>query len=207
VALLSSGDRTTQSTFVTTSDILNESSVNADVAGFQRANYQIEERDTTSDNGSFSNVWDFRSNSIAARVSCDHPFCGWHDLRICYRGVGWRVMDTRIDRTNPEWPAVQVRLTKVRNGTHAILFFSLFGADGEPAQPPEEDHTAGLFQNRIVQGGLYGVRADTLQCQTFAVLGVPFSEGQIDSLRRLHLDSRQQIRNEATQIQVAENQQ
>ena len=206
VALLSSSDRTTQSTFMTTSDILNESSVNADVAGFQRANYQIEERDTTSDNGSFSNVWDFRSNSITARVSCDHPFCGWHDLRICYRGVGWRVMETRIDRTDPEWPAVQVRLTKVRNGTHAILFFSLFGADGEPAQPPEEDNTAGLFQNRIVQGGLYGVAADTLQCQTFAVLGVPFSEGQIGSLRRLHLDSRRQIRNETTQIQVAKKQ-
>lgn len=197
-ALLSPSERSPRMNPATTRDVLSESSVDTSVAGFERTSYEIEERGRTSDNGAFSNVWDFRKDSIVARVSCDHPFCGWHDLRICYRAIGWDVADTQVDETDSDWPALQVRLSKAHNGSHAILFFSFFDATGKPFRPPEADAAIGLFQNRLVSSGLYGGTPDTLQCQTFAVFPVPFSEDQIDSLRRLHSATRRQIRNEAT---------
>ncbi len=195
-ALLSRPDRSARSDFITTKEILSESSVDTAIAGFQRTNYEIEERDRTSDNGSFSNVWDFQGNSLMARVSCDHSFRGWHDLRDCYRGTGWEVMETQVDRTDSDWPAMQVKLNKIHNGSHAILFFSLFDVTGKPFRPPEAGNMTGLLQNRLVDGGLYGAPPDTLQCQTFAVLAFPFSQAQIDSLRRLHSATRRQIRDE-----------
>ncbi|MCP4172399.1 MAG: exosortase U, partial [Fuerstiella sp.] len=103
------------------------------------------------------------------------------------------------DKTNTDWPAIQARLSKNRNGSHAILFFSLFDSTGVPTQPPNS--IEGLMQYKLILGGS---PPDTLQCQTFAVLPVPFSPDQIDSLRQLHLETRQQIRDAALQKVVNE---
>ncbi|MCP4174518.1 MAG: exosortase U, partial [Fuerstiella sp.] len=84
-ALLSRPDQSARSELRTTKDILSESAVDTSLAGFQQTNYQIEERGHTDDNGAFSNVWDFGNGSLMARVSCDHPFRGWHDLQLCYK--------------------------------------------------------------------------------------------------------------------------
>ena len=193
--LLSGASSAKPSNFVDAGTILNKASVASVVAEFNQTDYEIETRDTTSDNGVCSNVWSFQNQDMLARVACDHPFCGWHDLRKCYSGVGWRVTETRIDKTESAWPAMQVKLTMARDGSHAILFFSLFGANGEPFQTPEEDNAMGLFQNRFVPGGNYGAPPATLQCQTFAVLPIAFSEEQIEQLRELHSVTRTQIMN------------
>ncbi len=185
--------------FETNLSLLNESALESEIAGFVKKSYNEEERTKDDVEGQFSNGWFFRNEAVSARVSCDHSFCGWHDLRTCYTGNGWQVLETKMDKTNTDWPAIQARLSKNRNGSHAILFFSLFDSTGVPTQPPNS--IEGLMQYKLILGGS---PPDTLQCQTFAVLPVPFSPDQIDSLRQLHLETRQQIRDAALQKVVNE---
>ncbi|MDG2130483.1 MAG: exosortase U [Fuerstiella sp.] len=185
--------------FETNLALLNESNLDPKIAGYVRQSYDEEERSKDDVAGQYTNGWVFRNENVAARVSCDHLFCGWHDLRTCYTGNGWQVLETKMDKTNTAWPAIQARLGKNRNGSHAILFFSLFDSTGVPTQPPNS--IEGLMQYKLILGAS---PPDTLQCQTFAVLPVPFSSDQIDSLRQLHLETRQQIRDAALQKVVDE---
>ena len=190
-ALLSRSERS--SNFSTDLGLLSETTLESEVAGFVRDTYEEEQRSKDDVNGQYSNGWLFRNRNMFAKVSCDHLFCGWHDLRVCYTGNGWQVLETQIDKTDQDWPAMRVRLSKDRNGSHAVLFFSLFDSNGAPTLPPNS--IEGLLQYRMVMGG---TPPDTIQCQTFAALPVSFSNDQIDSLRQLHLESRRQIRNNAT---------
>ncbi|MEO2018839.1 MAG: exosortase U [Fuerstiella sp.] len=189
-ALLSRPERTNN--FTTDLDLLNEAALEPEIAGFVRQTYNEEQRSRDDVTGQYSNGWVFRHENIAAKVSCDHLFCGWHDLRVCYTGNGWQVVETQIDKSDSDWPAMRVRLSKDRNGSHAVLFFSLFAANGGPILPPNS--IEGLLQYRMVLGG---TPPDTLQCQAFAVLPVPFSHEQIESLRQLHMETRRQIRDTA----------
>jgi exosortase len=45
--------------------------------------------------GAHSHTWTYYGpGGLKAILSFDYPFPEWHDLRVCYRGIGWRVTDT-----------------------------------------------------------------------------------------------------------------
>jgi exosortase len=183
---------------LTNLDLLNESSLEPEMAGFVRQAYDTSERDRNSVEGQFSNSWVFKNDNLTAHVSCDHLFCGWHDLRVCYTGIGWEVAETQLDRTESEWHVMQVRLTKPNRGSYGLLLFSGFTPTGTPVQPPDMNAPTGLFQYRLTRnGGLYNTAPDTIQCQTFVESPFPFGDDQIKTLRQLHLKTRRQIRDAA----------
>jgi exosortase len=51
----------------------------------------FESRDRDNPFGAHSRTWRYQAeNGLMAIVSFDYPFPEWHDLRLCYKGIGWR---------------------------------------------------------------------------------------------------------------------
>jgi exosortase len=191
-ALFDRPDR--RSEFTTRVEILEESALESDVEGFVQHAYTPIKRSRGDANGQYSNSWEFHGKNMVATVSCDHLFYGWHDLRVCYRGIGWQIDDSELDQAGTGWKAMRVRLSKPDVGSHGLLFFSFFTPSGEPYQPVDTNAATGLVQHRF--GTLRGINTvpDTFQCQTFVESPIQFSEHQVELLRKLHLETRRQIK-------------
>ena len=178
-------------------NLLSELTLDQNLAGFLLQTYNEEERKRDDIAGQFSNVWVYHSGNMDAMVSCDHLFCGWHDLRMCYTGFGWEVSDSKLDQSESEWQLMRVRLAKPDLGSYGLLFFSFFTPLGDPYQPPDTNDVIQLVQHRLSTLPGFSTVPDTIQCQTFVESPIPFAEDQIDSVRKLHLQARQQIRGAA----------
>lgn len=83
-------------------------------------------------------------------VSCDFPFVGgWHELAICYRGIGWRVDDRLMGHASTdsestpqgdseiEYGWAQMGLTKP-DGRVAVVTFCACYQNGDPVEPMDD---------------------------------------------------------------------
>jgi exosortase len=63
----------------------------AQISGWVRdKDSAFESRDRDNPFGAHSRTWQYRSKSgLKAVVSFDYPFPEWHDLRYCYKSIGW----------------------------------------------------------------------------------------------------------------------
>ena len=197
-ALLSAKERSGD--FTTDLDLLTEVAVDSDIAGFVRQKYTEEERRRDDIAGQYSNTWAFQNQNMDVTISCDHLFLGWHDLRVCYTGIGWQVSESELDQSESVWHAMRVRLVKPDLGYYGLLFFSFFTASGEPFQPPDINNAQGLVQHRLGTLSRLNTVPNTIQCQTFVESPIPFTDDQIELVRRFHLQTRQQIKDAAVKV-------
>ena len=72
-----------------------------DVGGGRRANFTAHERDRDDLMGAYSRSYEYQDEQgTNYMVSCDFPYeGGWHELTVCYRGVGWELDEP--DRRRP----------------------------------------------------------------------------------------------------------
>ncbi len=147
-------------------------------ASWKVTGFEHEERELNSDWGSRSSRWTMVTDAagipMECQFSCDYPFNGWHELSICYRGNGW-TMNSRTVKTvsgYENWPVVMVDLEN-RNGSHALLLFSLFDEQGNAIRTPGEDVLRLGFVGRVIHliqqrvSKQYGPRPQTYQVQAF----------------------------------------
>jgi exosortase len=82
--------------------------------------------------GITSHVWQYRQGRTIATISLDYPFLGYHDVRLCYRGNGWSVVQQKMQASqgaSGEEPYLEVRLQKEPSRV-AFLWFSTFDESG-----------------------------------------------------------------------------
>ena len=113
-------------------DDLSKESLPQELAGWTLTDFRRENRSASSEFGERSRQWTCRKGNQTAVASIDYPFPEWHDLDVCYRGIGWA--------TGPRIPlpdkstALQYSL---RNDQQTgWLIFDLFDQQGDPYQPP-----------------------------------------------------------------------
>lgn len=177
--------------------ILQEGSLPVELAGFVRGPYGTEVRDTTSEFGEFSNLWNYSLQGLNARVACDHPFSGWHGLELCYTNQGWKVTEIRTTDGSDGWKAVVFRMSHSDGGRHGAVVYSLFDSTGRPLQPQGIGTTLELLSERV-----FGHRQDSLlepqayQVQALAESAIPLDDQRLQQLIDLHLRSRQVMKEE-----------
>lgn len=172
--------------------ILSETSLPAELSGFERASYGTEVRDTGSEFGEFSNLWDYSVQGGLARVACDHPFSGWHGLQVCYRSLGWRVTEIRTTAGSDDWKAVVFRMDHPDGGRHGAVVYSLFDSTGRPVQPQGIGSALEILQERLLGRGRNSLlEPQTYQIQAFAESTVRMDDQRLQQLIDLHLNSRQ----------------
>ena len=168
----------------------------------------------------WTHSWTFQHDQLVALVSFDQAdFRHWHDLCVCYEGIGWTV-DARESRIPAEdnfkyssespkshsselerdWPYVIARLSKT-NATSSLLVFSLFFDDGDPVdarvyQPAgsTQDAIGRLFQSRFDQNRRSSNVASLRQCQVIVPYSGDLTQDDEARIIELHLKTREAFR-------------
>lgn len=180
--------------------ILQEESLPGELAGFVRASYQTEVRDTGSELGEFSNLWMFAQAGFKARVACDHPFFGWHPLQQCYVNQGWQIIESDTQANSDAWDAMVVRLSDAAGGRYGVVVYSLFDKSGRPLQPPAVENSGSLIMDRLFrQTAISAMEPMVYQSQVFCETGIPLDDERIQQLVDLHFASRDRLRAQITQ--------
>lgn len=98
--------------------------------------FKSETRDEASLFAPESYVWTYQSNGITAIVSLDGPYPEFHDLTLCYRGVGWSV--STHHEYPEESPTGMSWLEMRKPSEYGRVFYSAYSRDGLLARPAFE---------------------------------------------------------------------
>jgi exosortase len=134
--------------------------------------------------GQYSRTWFYEDESgIEYTLSCDFLFGPhWHDLRVCYRGTGWKVDSEDIVRFEdlgkfPREPlhvesslidtrlVEQFGIVKQNEPTRGWIAYGAFRATGEWFNRPRGSGLIGDFWAHLVQGRDRAEQADYYQVQ------------------------------------------
>ena len=152
----------------------------------------------------WTHSWSFQKAALSAYVAFDQAgFVHWHDLTVCYQGLGWTINTKSVQSdtdTMKKWPVVVAHLKKPDESS-AMLVFSLFFDNGDPVDArgyevakSAEQGWKQLVGARFDRNRRTSTVASIRQCQVF----VPYS-GRLTpeieaSIVNLHLQSREAFR-------------
>lgn len=173
-----------------------------EIEGFTVNDYTTETRAVGNQWGEFSHIWKLSGHGLAAIVSCDHPFRDWHYLNLCYTGNGWRVEEPGEFKDDPKWHSANFDMQDQQNGRHGCVIYSMFTGNGRPRQPSKPTISLRYAIERVrlhTSRGLWSlilepVNRTSYQVQLFAQSGRPITEEQLAALRKLHLATRDLLR-------------
>ena len=83
---------------------------------------------TDYEQGVFSHIWRYERGELTATVSLDYPFLDYHDIRLCYVGSGWAIVDTRVRKDSAGIPEMVNSLG--RDGITGDLLYSTVDQTG-----------------------------------------------------------------------------
>jgi exosortase len=106
---------------------LNTEVLPAQVASWERQDFQTVPRNPGSAFGEISQTWTYRCGQNLGVFSLDYPFPSWHDLTRCYTSQGWRIEEELVHpviagETDPPVAHVEVRLTKPAYRSGYLLY-------------------------------------------------------------------------------------
>lgn len=90
------------------------------------------------EDGVYSHIWQFQRGGMAATVSFDYPFFGYHDVRVCYKNNGWEIGSPVLQKASAEngmMPCMLVPLSR-EGGVKADLFYSTVDEAGVWLEEP-----------------------------------------------------------------------
>jgi exosortase len=160
------------------------------IGDLQRSDFQHYERDRDNILGNYSRTFEYRdSHGESYLVSCDFPYLGgWHELTVCYRGIGWELASRSTPTDQPAkdgkpWPRLEADFTKP-DGSRAYLTACAFNEYGQPIDLPsfslKEDAWRALTNTRDAQSSDVA-----FQVQVFLVKSQPPTDNDRQRARDL----------------------
>lgn len=102
--------------------------------GWERRGFEHIKRDGISLFASNSFVWTYAKGDSRAFFSIDRPWDKWHNLNVCYRGIGWESRpEYAINIAENASPCTRLRLA--RSGKEGFVLFSSVDRLGRPVPP------------------------------------------------------------------------
>jgi exosortase len=182
--------------------VLDAEVLPATIAGLQRAGFAEVQRTRDDVFGQYSRAYNYQDapgNRYSA--SCDFPFGpDWHDLTICYRGIGWDLREMRI-RSGPgesdtPWNYVECGFTK-SDGSAAWLVYSVFDEFGERTEPPVRSFLSNIWRS-LEKKHRNAQSTRLFQVQVFTTAPGAVRPAQRETAAKLLLDARERIRQAVT---------
>lgn len=113
-------------------------SMPAQLAGWQRINSDIGDQTLIETLGVHSTLWHFQHLGSEAVVAVDYPLEGFHNVKACYVGTGWQVLnEEELFLRQNQQDLQTVRLTLEKALRHAVVYHSVFDAHGNWLSPPK----------------------------------------------------------------------
>ena len=164
----------------------------------------------------WTHSWTFERENQTALVAFDQAdFAHWHDLTVCYKGIGWTLAEKSTvspnapvtapahptdNHASTKWPYVVARLSKPGN-VGALLVFSLFFDDGDPVDAGDYDTSKSaargirqMFADRLRNDRRTSTVASLRQCQVFMPHSGDLTDEQFEHAIALHLGTREAFR-------------
>jgi exosortase len=168
------------------------------LAGLQRAGFTEQERASDDIFGHHSRVYNFKDEQgNDYMVSCDFPFGpNWHDLTVCYRGIGWQLREQAVRPGGPEkekpWSLVESGFAKP-DGSAAWLVYSVFDEFGASIDPPTRSLFSEIWRS-LEKKRRYAQQTRLFQVQVWTTSAGTVREGQREAAKKLLLEARERIR-------------
>jgi exosortase len=170
------------------------------IGALRQERFDVRERtrDDALGNHSRSHTFvDSRGNTYL--VSCDFAYeGGWHELTICYQGVGWTLEDRSV-RTDyraadgSDWPLMEADFSKDTDGGKAFVAASAFNEVGSRLELPTwsiwENVQNTLTRKREMQSGQLA-----FQTQVWVASSKPIDDSQREAARVLLVEARERFR-------------
>ena len=176
--------------------------------------YSLDHRGEDSLFAAYSYIWIYEKGNLSATLSLDCPYPAWHNLNVCYTGIGW---DCQLDHFFGD----QGDVTKVENlpgqdfsriemskpdGTHGLVFFTMVDRS-KAVVPPGIDagyldgkSVINFFIDRMALGlmlkwddleSLSGKQLPISGLQLMSTSGEVFEPAQREALEELFIEARQ----------------
>ncbi len=165
------------------------------LAGLELQDIRYENRSASSRFGEYSVLFDYRTpEGKQYVVSCDYPFnTGWHELSVCYSGIGWQVDERTVVQAEGAEPFSFAQLDLAKpDGRNALVSFTACYADGTPIEAPTNS-----LMDRLGRSLRRGQRAHELrqsvQMQILTETTVDITASDRDISKRLLDESRQRF--------------
>jgi exosortase len=172
------------------------------IAAWKRGEYDTVERGVGSPFGQYSQSWDYEASSFAVAVSLDYPFYDWHDLGVCYRGQGWKIINRRQMRGRlKDDPYVSMEMVEPA-GTYGYVAFDEFDSRGRPVVEPYSVLWSRIWR-RIKLNPLWAfflgretveLQQVTFQFQVFAAKPEPWSKRELSDIQKRFVELRDVVR-------------
>jgi exosortase len=163
----------------------------ADGLGWRLTDFKHENRNEGSEYGEHSSVWTGRlatdTTNVAVKVSVDYPFRGWHDLSICYKALGWVVINTtKVEFLKKPDAAVELRLEQPSHDG-ALVLFAAFDEEGEllTCQSQHPWPRPGSLLARLTGGPAVHDRQPNCQVQLLLHHGGDLDDSTLQAARQL----------------------
>jgi exosortase len=162
------------------------------------AKFSPVQRDHNDILGNFSRTYEYRdTGGMLYIVSCDFPYQGgWHELTICYRGIGWDLSKRRVIHESKvakgqRWTNMEAAFTKP-DGSQGFLTASAFDEYGNPLDLPAYTLFEDIWR-RITEGAKGPSPEVAFQVQVWVVSAQPIRNEQQDTARTLLRDARERF--------------
>ena len=142
-------------------------------------------------------LWTLQKNNRTCVVSLDGPYRAFHDLSVCYHGLGWNLRsayDTASPQGAESAPALSTLSMKKRS-EHGAVMFAAFGRNGKQTLRSEAvSRTSSALKNTGLVLGLnqpengigQGVQQPVSQIQILHVNQREISDLEMDELKQLY---------------------
>jgi len=194
-----------------------KSDLPAEVDGWMLTNFHLDHRGEESLFAAYSYIWVYKKNDLKASLSLDCPYPSWHDLSVCYTGIGWDcqlehffddgAVESKADlKTEGLQKQNFSRITMSKpDGTRGLVLFTVVDRSTTVAVPGiESGYMAGksvvdFFFNRLslalmLQGDdiekLSGRQLPLSGLQLMSTSGNDFDPSQQTALRELFFEAR-----------------
>lgn len=189
---------------------LESASLSSNFNGWEAKSFEYKERSEASLFAPESFLWVFEKANQKVTISVDAPYAEFHNLVLCYRGIGWQA-DYLDEYASPPAVGSQVpdctTLTMEKAGEYGLVLFSGHDREGQLVLP-DQGLIADVFRrNEIVRNfnlvfGLLDPNLDTVskryslpisQIQLLYQSGRPISMEEKSELLRLFLAARNEL--------------
>jgi exosortase len=197
-----------QSSIASTQSLERALTLGADVlppnlAGLQRSGFAEQQRTSDDVFGHHSRVYSYQDQQgNSYTVSCDFPFGpDWHDLTVCYRGIGWEIREMAIGAppsgSEAAWNYIESAFAKP-DGSAAWLVYSVFDEFGARVNPPTRSLVSDIWRS-LERKHRYAQRTRLFQVQVWTAAPGTVRPAQREAAQKLLVEARERLHKAVTQ--------
>ncbi len=187
--------------------LLQKDSLPKELLGWKQKSFETKQRSVNADFGELSQQWVYEAEFGLVLFSVDAKYKGWHDLRLCYTNIGWTVIESEVEKKEPEFlDTMTVQLIKPGRNL-AFLMFEAFDNSAQTVAPANQgsdiNSVTGRFTFPWQQN--FDETPDVFQMQVIVFTETPLMPNDRRKLKKWYAAAREILIEQLRVVRTDEN--